>query len=199
VKDFPRLPHYSDAFNIALRHVLEFEGGWSDHPDDPGGKTFAGITLATLRRAWNNSKLTGEDLRMLTPSQIAKIYHDMYWLPVKGDDLPMGLALQVFDASVNSGPANAIKALQEALKAAGHKVKVDSRLGPITLQSVAKVALPLLVRKFAARRMVFYGLLTGTFKVFGFGWADRLMAAIQRASAIAAAASDLLDDIKKGD
>lgn len=196
--NFPHLPQYPDAFNIAMRHVLEFEGGWSDHKDDPGGKTFAGITLKTLREAWNNPKLTAADLRALTPNDIAKIYFDRYWLPVKADELPMGLALQVFDAAVNSGPANAIKALQEALKNAGAPVKVDSRIGAVTLGAIAKVALPVVLGEFAARRMVFYGLLK-TFRVFGFGWARRLMVGLQRASALAAYASDLLDpDSKKG-
>ena len=39
-----------DNFAACLAQVLLSEGGWSDHPADPGGATMKGITLATYRK-----------------------------------------------------------------------------------------------------------------------------------------------------
>jgi lysozyme family protein len=89
--------------------TLQFEGGWSDNPKDPGGATMNGITLTTFRRYRPNA--TKADLRAISPELRQVIYADGYWKPTSGDNLPSGVDLVAFDYGVNSGPGAANKAL----------------------------------------------------------------------------------------
>lgn len=189
---------YSSAFHAALQHVLEFEGGWSDHPDDPGGKTYKGITLALLKQ-WRNSPVTGEDLKALQPEEVYQIYHQLFWKAVRGDELPPALAVLVFDAAVNSGPKNAVLALQRSVnswKSAPFKLKEDGAIGAKTVGAAGSLNLRQLIAEYGARRMVFYGVLK-TFRMFGFGWARRLMAGVQLAQQLAVAAAAVSAALKE--
>ena len=49
-------------FQRALSRVLKHEGGYVDHPKDPGGATNKGVTLATFR-SYVKPKGTKADLR----------------------------------------------------------------------------------------------------------------------------------------
>lgn len=100
-------------FDAALRLVLKHEGGYSNHPSDPGGPTNFGITLVTARRFWKISA-SAEDLRHIPQSVVADIYRRQYWDAVGGDDLPSGVDYCVFDYAVNSGPARARRSLRLA-------------------------------------------------------------------------------------
>jgi lysozyme family protein len=157
-------------FDLALTHVLQFEGGYSDHPSDPGGATNLGITKAVLETV-RGRPVTKQEVRALSKDEAAEIYRRFYWLAAACDQLPDGVDLAVFDCAVNQGVGRAARFLQQA---AG--VTADGAIGPKTL-AAAKAAQPgeLLV-EFMARRMHSYGLLQKLFKVFGLGWSRRLMA-----------------------
>lgn len=146
--------------------VLEHEGGWSDHPKDPGGATMKGITLATYRRYKPNA--TKADLRAITTAEIETIYRDGFWKPVRGDALPVGLDLATFDPSVNSGPGRAAKWLQAAVG-----VKVDGDVGPDTIKAVLQADVRAAIVKLCAKRLSFMqGLkIWDTFKR---GWSRRV-------------------------
>lgn len=180
---------YSPAFHAALKHVLEYEGGWSDHPDDPGGKTYRGITLKLLRQ-WRNAPVTPADLKALKPEEIYQIYHQLFWKAVGGDALPAPLAVLAFDAAVNSGPKNAIVALQRTVnswKDVPFDLREDGKVGPKTIQAANTISLAKLIPEYGARRMIFYGALK-TFRAFGFGWSRRLMAGVALAQKLVVAA-----------
>ncbi|WP_082555208.1 glycoside hydrolase family 108 protein [Devosia sp. Root635] len=102
-------------FARALSAVLKQEGGYVDHPADPGGATNMGITHKTLAR-WRMVspwwKLPKSAVMELQRPEAAKIYRANYWDAVRGDDLPSGLDLALFDFAVNSGPGRAVKMLQ---------------------------------------------------------------------------------------
>lgn len=98
-------------FQRALSLVLKSEGGWSDHPKDPGGATMKGVTLANFRR-YVQSDATKDDLRKITDDQVATVYRRFYWDAVAGAELPDGIDYATFDYAVNSGPGRAAKALQ---------------------------------------------------------------------------------------
>ena len=100
--------------SAALTHVLAQEGGYVDHPADPGGATNKGITIQTLAQ-WRGHAVTKDDVRNLSIKEAGEMYHARYWQAVHADDLPAGLDLAMFDYAVNSGPARAIKTLQQAL------------------------------------------------------------------------------------
>lgn len=171
-------------FEAALAEVLRHEGGYSDHPADPGGATMMGITLATLS-AWRGAAASRADLRALTRAEAGAIYRRRYWVAIRGDRLPSGLDLALFDFAVNSGPSRAARCLQQVLG-----VRVDGRIGPETLaaaRGAGEAHLAATIRALCARRRAFLGQLAG-FPTFGRGW-ERRVAAIEKV-ALALAASD---------
>jgi lysozyme family protein len=157
-------------FDTALAHVLKYEGGYSDHPSDPGGATNRGITKAVLE-AHRGHSVSKSDVRALTKTEAAAIYRSRYWDAAKCDRLPDGIDLAVFDCAVNQGVGRAARFLQQAAD-----VTADGKIGPKTLAAVASARLDELLTEFMARRMNGYGLLQKLFKVFGLGWSRRLMA-----------------------
>lgn len=171
----------SDSFHLALAHVLAHEGGYADHPDDPGGATKFGITRATLER-FRGHPVGKDDVKALTREEAARVYRRLYWDACHCARLPAGLALAVFDGAVNQGTARAAAMLQAA---AG--VPVDGRIGPVTLRAVRRRDPVRLLDEFMARRMWHYGRLQRLFQTFGLGWSRRLMATHRAALALLAA------------
>lgn len=152
----------------ALTTVLKWEGGYVNHPKDPGGATNMGITLKTLE-GWRGAPVTPEDVKALTHDEAEAIYRARYWAACRCEALEFPVALMVFDAAVNHGPGRAARLLQEALG-----VTVDGAIGPVTLGAAQAKDPAALATEIAARRMVLYGSLK-TFRTFGLGWSRRLM------------------------
>jgi lysozyme family protein len=157
-------------FDAALAHVLLFEGGYTDHPLDPGGATNLGITQAVLE-ASRGKPVSKDDVRELTKAEATAIYRQRYWEPARCGALPSGVDLAVFDCAVNQGTRRATRFLQQAAN-----VAADGKIGPATLAAVTQLPAEALLGEFMARRMLGYGLLQTLFKTFGLGWSRRLMA-----------------------
>lgn len=157
----------SANFAASLDAVLKHEGGWSDHPADPGGATNLGITLATLA-AYRGRKVTKADVKALTKQEAGRIYRDKYWDTVRGNDLPKGLDFAVFDYAVNSGPSRAAKALQAILG-----VPQDGKIGPLTLAAATVKDTQWLIAAYCRKRLSFLERLK-TWRVFGRGWKRRV-------------------------
>lgn len=159
-----------ENFERSLDAVLHHEGGWSDHPRDPGGATQKGVTLATYRRYKPGA--TKNDLRNISDAELERIYRDGYWDAVRGDDLPSGLDYAVFDFAVNSGPARAAIYLQNLVGAAP-----DGKIGPLTLkaveQYVRRFGLAKLIHELCSQRLAFLERLS-TWPTFGRGWRNRV-------------------------
>lgn len=154
-------------FDQCLPLILAHEGGYVDHPKDPGGATNLGITLDTLS-AYRGRKVTKDDVKALTVAEAGAIYLKNYWHPIYADQLPAGVDYILFDLAVNSGVGRARKYLQ---RAAG--VTEDGIIGPATLAAV-KAKTPLaLINSIAGYREAFYRGLD-TFPTFGKGWLNRL-------------------------
>ncbi len=158
----------SRRFRECLPHILKHEGGYVDHPEDPGGATNMGITHITLA-SWRGCSVTKQDVKNLRPSEVQDIYKANYWDAAHCANMPVGIDLCVFDCAVNQGVGDARRFLQYALG-----VRVDGVVGPITLGAVSHAKPSVLLRKFMARRMEDYGNLS-IFKTFGGGWSSRLM------------------------
>lgn len=154
-------------FARALSLVLKHEGGFVNHPDDPGGATNKGVTIATYR-AYVNPKGTVADLKKITDEQVAKVYKAQYWDAVKGDDLPSGLDYAVFDYAVNSGPARAAKHLQAVIG-----VTQDGKIGPQTVAKAASLPTASTINALCDKRMAFLKGLK-TWPTFGKGWTRRV-------------------------
>lgn len=164
-------------FERCLAETLKWEGGWSDHPEDPGGATNKGVTLATYR-AWKG-RATKADLRKITDAEVAAIYKAWYWQPVRGDELPAGLDLVAFDAAVNSGPSRSAKWLQLAVGAVQ-----DGKIGPATIKAAGKQYQPAAIMRAIAIRRGFLKSLKA-WPTFGKGWTARLDAIEAAALAMA--------------
>lgn len=155
------------TFDRALAAVLKHEGGFVNHPKDPGGATNKGITLGTFRR-WLKNDATVADLKKITPEQVARIYRLHYWNAIRGDDLPAGLDYAVFDFAVNSGPSRAARYLQGLIG-----VKADGKIGPATLKAIRTHFSRELIHALCDQRMSFLRRLK-TFPTFGKGWTRRV-------------------------
>lgn len=115
-------------FERILSHVLKHEGGWANHPNDPGGATMKGV-IQRVYDGYRDRKSRGRrSVRHIEQDELLDIYRAQYWQPVRGDDLPDGIDLCVFDAAVNSGPTQAARWLQRALG-----VPADGHIGEGTL------------------------------------------------------------------
>lgn len=156
-----------ENFKRSLALVLQSEGGWSDHPSDPGGATMRGITMDTYRR-YKQRTVTKTELRNITQQEIEEIYHEGYWTPSHCDNLPGGVDYMVFDFAVNAGPGRSAKTLQAALG-----VTQDGIIGPITMAQVQSSDTLKLIKACSAAKEVFYRSLP-TFGVFGTGWLNRI-------------------------
>ena len=157
----------ADNFESCLALTLRFEGGYSDHPADPGGATNMGVTRATLALA-RGRPVSKAEVRALTRAEAAEIYKARFWHPVGGDLLAPGLDAAVFDYAVNSGPARASRALQQILG-----VGAEEGVGPRTLAALAKAEPRKIIWTLSRAREGFLERLR-TFRVFGRGWRARV-------------------------
>ncbi len=156
-----------ENFEYSLKNVLVHEGGWADHPQDPGGATMKGVTLNTFRRYYGSSK-SKDDLRSISNDQLEHIYRTGYWDRSKCDDLPSGVDYAVFDAAVNSGPGRAARWLQAAVGA-----DQDGGIGPATLGKVSAMDPKEMIGEMLDRRLRFLQGLD-TWPTFGKGWERRV-------------------------
>lgn len=151
----------------ALAAVLHHEGGFVNHPSDPGGMTNLGCTKATWEK-WCGREVTEAEMRALAPADVAPLYKERYWDKVQADELPAGVDYVVFDTAINSGPGRAVKLLQEAIG-----TTPDGAIGPITLRAIAAMPANDVINSFQDRRLVYLQSLS-TWPTFGRGWARRV-------------------------
>jgi lysozyme family protein len=162
----------------ALAAVLKHEGGYVNHPADPGGRTNLGVTQRVWE-SWTNQPADEAAMRALTPELVAPLYRERYWNAVRGDELPAGVDLAVFDAAVNSGPGRATRWLQQAIG-----VWPDGIIGPRTMAAVAQQDAADLIDRICDLRLGYLKALP-TFDVFGMGWTRRVAAVRSEAKSFA--------------
>lgn len=154
-------------FPQCLAFVLKSEGGYVNHPADPGGRTNLGVTQKVWED-WVGHPVTEADMRALTPTDVGPMYKAKYWDMIKGDDLPEGVDYAVFDLAVNSGTNRAAKTLQQALG-----VTADGQIGPATIAACKAADPGEVAQAVCAARLAFLQSLP-TFATFGKGWARRV-------------------------
>lgn len=152
---------------ICIPRILKHEGGFVNHPNDPGGATNKGITIATFRRYIKPNGTVG-DLRKLTTAQAVVVYKRQYWDAVTADLLPVGLDYAVADFAVNSGPSRAARFLQEVVGA-----KQDGKIGPNTIEAARRMSTSDAINRLCDNRMSFLKSLRH-WPIFGRGWTARV-------------------------
>lgn len=136
------------SFSVAMAFTGEIEGGYSDDPNDPGGETIYGISKRAHPEAWVDGPPSKELARA--------IFMADYWRPLRCDELPLPLALALFDTAVNSGQRRAVQMLQMALndQEVLSYLAVDGVLGPRTMARALefKIGRPVALRQTHHRR-----------------------------------------------
>jgi lysozyme family protein len=157
----------ADCYAESIRRLLVSEGGYVNHPSDPGGPTNFGITLGDYRR-YVKAEATAADVRAMKVEEAKAIYRAKYWNAVRGDDLPAGVDYCVFDYAVNSGTGRAPKVLQRVLGAS-----VTGRMDDATLAATRRRDARTTVQAICDERLRFLQGLK-TWPVFGKGWSKRV-------------------------
>lgn len=161
-------------YDFALNGLLKDEGGYTNHPSDPGGPTNFGITLADYRK-YINKNGTAEDVKNMTVLQAKSIYKKRYWDAVDADNLPSGVDYAIFDYGVNSG--------------VGRARKINAKY--------ANIADPVKrINAICDERMAFLRSLR-TFPVFGKGWTNRV-AGVRKNSIKLATSTPTKETVKTG-
>lgn len=160
-------------FETALEMLLEHEGGYVNHPKDPGGETNLGVTKRTWAK-WLGRDINEGEMKELTFEDVAELYKKEYWDRLKCDNLPTGLDFFCFDWGVNSGTGRSAKALQRIIS-----VAQDGAIGPKTLRALEDHNAKEVVDLMHSRRQEFYENLT-TFETFGKGWTRRNKKALKQ-------------------
>lgn len=162
----------STAFAAALPFVLQWEGGFVNHPADPGGATNKGVTQKVYDGWRARQGLPARSVRHIEEGEVHAIYHTDYWVPPRCDVLARQLDLVQFDTAVNMGVGRAVRLLQ---KAAG--CEVDGAFGPGTLQAVEACDPGTVIGDYCDAREAYYRLLVERnpkLGVFLKGWLNRL-------------------------
>ena len=154
-------------YDKCLETILHHEGGYVNHPKDPGGETNLGVTKRVYLEHGGK-----KDMKDLLVEDVAPIYKKGYWDKMKGDQLPNGLDLCVFDFGVNAGPGRSAKYLQTMIGTVA-----DGGIGPNTLKKlgayVEEHGIEKCIEDFQGARQTYYENLS-TFATFGKGWTRRV-------------------------
>ena len=159
------------GFVQALPVVFRFEGGYVDHPNDPGGATNKGITQAVYDAYRREQGKATAPVRGITDDEVEAIYFAKYWTVCKADALPWPASLCHFDAAVNHGTHGAARILQRAVG-----VNADGQIGPQTLAAVGSMDTATLVTRMLWERLAYYEtimLRNAKLRVFALGWLSR--------------------------
>ena len=155
-------------FDTAFHELLGHEGGYSNHPNDPGGETMWGVTKAVAQQHGYTGPM--KDLPVETAKQI---YRKAYWDAVRAEELPDLIRYAVFDAAVNSGPGTAIRWLQQSVGATP-----DGVLGPKTLAAIKEVNPDGILRRMLSKRLTAMTNMSG-WPSFSKGWARRIASLLE--------------------
>ena len=160
-----------ENYQECLRMILHHEGGYVNHPKDPGGMTNMGVTKRVYEE-WVGHTVSEHTMQNLTEEDVAPIYQKNYWDRIKADDLPAGLDLCVFDFGVNAGTGRAAKYLQTMIGTVA-----DGGIGPNTLKALDEYVtlngVEATIENYQADRQRYYEKLK-TFETFGRGWTRRV-------------------------
>lgn len=163
----------SENFAACLEQVLKHEGGLSLVRADPGNWTGGKVGVGVLKGTnlgISAASYPDENIRGMTRARAGELYRRDYWDRVRGDDLPPGLDLTVFDPAVNSGAARGARWFQQALG-----VTVDGRIGPVTVRAAQTAADGVAVIQRAHALRLGWLRSLSTWSTFGNGWMQRVV------------------------
>lgn len=168
---------------ILDEQIFPWEGGYVDHPRDPGGATNMGITIHTLKALDMDLDMDGDvdkdDVKNVTKEVASAIYKLQYWDEVEGDRAPSGVDAVLMDGAVNSGPRASVRWLQRAMG-----ITADGILGPVTRKAISNSNPTVLVDRAIEERLKSVRSFRN-YDVFGEGWENRIAHLKEYANALA--------------
>jgi lysozyme family protein len=159
-------------FEQALALTLQFEGGYSNHPKDPGGATMKGVTQRVFDKYCTDNRIPHRDVRTITDDEVEDIYLNRYWIPAKCMLFSWPLNAAIFDFAVNSGVSRAIIELQRCVG-----VKTDGIFGPVTKKAATQMDQTKLVGQYLDARVAFLEVImkqNPALEAFRKGWMRRV-------------------------
>ncbi len=159
------------------RRVFVHEGGYTNHPSDPGGPTNWGVTIFDAQKyaaefGWlpAGRKVTAADVKAMPKWFAEKVYDAKYWDALRGDELSSGLDYSMYDYGINSGIGRAGKVLRRVVGLPDN----DWRVTDEVLRAVAERDAKQLIAALNDERLRFLKSLK-TWPVFGKGWERRVV------------------------
>lgn len=129
------MPNQQEVFEAAHTHVAKWEGGYFDHPNDPGGVTMYGVSLMFLKELdlWEgdidgDGDIDRDDVLAVTKDTARDIFKRHFWDRPRAGEMPPLVAVCFYDFAVNAGVPRAARMLQGLLR-----VGVDGIVGRNTL------------------------------------------------------------------
>lgn len=166
----------NQLFKKALNLTLQFEGGYSNNPNDPGGETNKGIIKTEYDKYRKSKNLPLQSIKLITDDELNDIYYNNYWLKASCDQIPGRLPVIHFDTAVNCGVTQSSKFLQRSVG-----VIADGVIGPKTIQTLNdiknKVGLNDIIKSYLQQRIDYYYIISirnPKLKVFLKGWINRV-------------------------
>ena len=169
-------------FSEAIEKILEHEGGWVNHPSDPGGATNFGISLRWAKQQGMavdvdlDGDVDVDDIRKLDKTKAAELYRKFFWSPFYDQISSQDIATKVFDLRVNAGASQSHTCLQRAVRACGAPITEDGLIGPGTVAAVNKSHQMAVLAAFKSEMAAFYRVLVAqksSFAPFLHGWLKR--------------------------
>lgn len=143
---------------------------YDDDPHDTGGRTCMGVVQRVYDAFRDRARKPRQDVWRILDSEIRQIYYEQYWTPLRAGEMPLHVALCVFDMGVNAGIGTGARILQRATGAV-----VDGHVGAATLRAtqIADQANPeALLKRIHAERVKYYKQCK-TYWKHGKGWLRR--------------------------
>lgn len=159
-------------FERAIVYLMTVEGGYSNHPKDPGGETKYGISKKAFPKL---------NIKKVTKAQAKRLYETHYWRPCFHPAMSYRIAVITFDGCVHLGVGEGIKQLQKALG-----VPADGVIGKSTVRSITRLDPQELALRMLSLRNESYRKLP-QYKTFRRAWLSRLFQLAFNAEQYAAA------------
>jgi lysozyme family protein len=162
------------GFKTSLDFVLKWEGGYVDHPKDPGGATCCGVT----QTSYNHFTKSNKPVKDITKDEVAQIYKELYWYKCHADEMPNALALVVFDSAVNCGVNRAVKWLQMVIETVPDGIFGNVSRTALSVKLAHVKELNICANIIAFRRNHYRACVTAnkSMGVFSKGWENRVTA-----------------------
>lgn len=165
------MKHSQQVVQGWLRRIVGHEGGLSLDPKDRGNWTGRAMGSGQLKGTkWGISAASYPDLdiQALTIDDAEGIYRRDFLDIIKADRYEDGVAFQLLDFAVNSGPQAALRAIQQAIN-----VKVDGIIGPVTLKALDGYTEAQLIMLLLSERLRYMSNAV-TWNIHGRGWVRRI-------------------------